>query len=330
MVIMKKFSTSLFILFLIYPSINLAQSGGKVVKIIPGYVLIDTDTGIGKINDKIKIQRMTDEGIIEVGTVQIIKFRDGKTAAKIVKERRKFKINVGDVTESYDFEYYKAIRNLFNPTFIEKENYLNKITVKDYHESLNSSENNLSNNKSEFGLGFCPGIFVPNGDLKDAYDNAFYFGALLELRSPNMKNSSILLNFYYSSLSVRSSIKYVFDLYDGDMDASIFMANLSFRQITSDWFFLDIGCGLYNPTISISFYDNKEKIKDTFFGICVGIGACSYYSSSSEFGASLDIKYHTYNAKNDWLSFFTFNFTIFSWLSSEFTPRSELDGIAPL
>ena len=73
----------------------------KVVRIRDDFVLIGTNQGLGEVNEIIRIQRLTDQGVVNVGTVQIARFSDGLTAAKIVAEESGMQIRVGDFVEGY-------------------------------------------------------------------------------------------------------------------------------------------------------------------------------------------------------------------------------------
>lgn len=90
-----------------------------IVKMLSNYVLIDTDVGIGRIHDKITIQRKVGDYIINVGVVQIVKFRDGKTAAKIVKEFHPFQI--GDFVEDKYVETASKITKAPSQNYVKTE-----------------------------------------------------------------------------------------------------------------------------------------------------------------------------------------------------------------
>lgn len=68
-----------------------------IVKIVSDYVLVDADSEIGEINEIVRVHRRTEQGFVDVGRVKLFRFRDGKTAAKIVREAERFQIQIGDV-----------------------------------------------------------------------------------------------------------------------------------------------------------------------------------------------------------------------------------------
>ena len=77
------------------------QGTKKVTRIRDDFVLIGTDRGVGEVDEIVRIQRLTDQGVVTVGAVQIARFRDGLTAARIVSEENGMQIQVGDFVEGY-------------------------------------------------------------------------------------------------------------------------------------------------------------------------------------------------------------------------------------
>jgi hypothetical protein len=71
-------------------------SAQEIIKVVPKFVLIDTDQDIGKLGDEIGVYRDTKEGRIKVGEIQILKFSNGQTGAKIVWIEPGLSISVGD------------------------------------------------------------------------------------------------------------------------------------------------------------------------------------------------------------------------------------------
>lgn len=74
---------------------------GKIVKVIPGYVLIDTDQNVGKVGDVVRVYRATGDGQRNIGSVRIARFKSGRAAAKIVKQAAGFTIKAGDFLEGF-------------------------------------------------------------------------------------------------------------------------------------------------------------------------------------------------------------------------------------
>lgn len=82
----------------------------KIVKMVQNYVLIDTDNNLGKLDDELQVYRYENNRKVEVGTVQIRKFSQGKTAAKILSAENGNSIRLGDLVEGSSDDLF----DLFN------------------------------------------------------------------------------------------------------------------------------------------------------------------------------------------------------------------------
>ena len=85
-------------------SIYANSEAQKIIRRVNAYILIDTDAGIGKIGDDVRIRRASSEGAVTVGTARLVKFQDGKAAARIIEEARSYVIGIGDFVESAKIE----------------------------------------------------------------------------------------------------------------------------------------------------------------------------------------------------------------------------------
>ena len=92
---------NIFVFFILLFNVAFVNAQ-KVIKVTTKLVLIDTDTGIGKISDIIKISRLVNNEMIDIGTVKIVMFKDGKTAAEIIDKKEGFTINVGDFVKGQE------------------------------------------------------------------------------------------------------------------------------------------------------------------------------------------------------------------------------------
>ncbi len=68
-----------------------------VIRVMNGYVLLDSDRGLGKAGDEIAVERITDGGNVETGRIRIMLLRENKASGKIVVEPEPYRIEVGDV-----------------------------------------------------------------------------------------------------------------------------------------------------------------------------------------------------------------------------------------
>jgi len=84
-----------------------------IIKIVKNYVLIDTDQGIGELNQKIKVYRNIKNNEKQIGEIIILKFAQGKAACKILNYKKGYKLQVGD--------FVKTIKNPIQPKIEQKE-----------------------------------------------------------------------------------------------------------------------------------------------------------------------------------------------------------------
>lgn len=70
--------------------------GQSVVRRVSNYVLVDTDTGIGKTGETVAIYRSERGERFVVGHAQIARFQKGMAALKVVDESAPYRIQVGD------------------------------------------------------------------------------------------------------------------------------------------------------------------------------------------------------------------------------------------
>ena len=109
---------STIILFLISIIIPIKLNAQKIIKIKHPYVLISCNKGkIGKLNDNLIVYRKKNNNDIKIGKVKIVKFRNEKMAAKILKENQK--IMIGDfVKKNYEHRHQFAVLIEIDPKVI--------------------------------------------------------------------------------------------------------------------------------------------------------------------------------------------------------------------
>lgn len=97
------------------PMQKLADACRTVVKVISGYALVDLGTERWKTDTVLRVQRGNGAGMAEVGEMKLLKYENGKAAAKIVRENEPYRILPGDVVfqkekeldiDTYFFEGY--------------------------------------------------------------------------------------------------------------------------------------------------------------------------------------------------------------------------------
>ena len=80
----------------------------KIIKVVPKYVVIDTDIGIREEIKTVNVYRLENPRMFDLGTVRLLKYHDGKAVARIIDENRGYQIKVGD----YVYLQYKSLREM--------------------------------------------------------------------------------------------------------------------------------------------------------------------------------------------------------------------------
>ena len=130
-----------------------------ITKVVDKYVLIDKDAGVGKLNEKVKVYRIVGDDVLSVGKVQLLKFQNGKAAAKIVKLNRGFQIQKGD--------------------FVSMNKSKPSLAAQPYsgHSGIGQKQTKLVNMRSKTNrLGIHIGRFLPSSHFENIYVNSFSLG----------------------------------------------------------------------------------------------------------------------------------------------------------
>ena len=77
-------------------SVQPAFGAGRIIKRVSNYVLIDTDQGVGGVGNVLMVYRDLFNETQRTGSVRIVRFKSGQTAAKIIEETVGLNIEVGD------------------------------------------------------------------------------------------------------------------------------------------------------------------------------------------------------------------------------------------
>jgi len=75
------------------PSSNLART---VIRVVPGYALVEPDGESWEENAVLRVLRRSEQGMTEIGDLQVLRRENGKVGAKILREREPFRITAGD------------------------------------------------------------------------------------------------------------------------------------------------------------------------------------------------------------------------------------------
>jgi len=244
-----------------------------IVKVIPGYVLIDTDTGIGRLNEVIKVYRLKDDGLITVGRVRILRFQDGKTGAQIVSEESGHKISVGDFVG-------------------EKRTDAKRTSKASSKRSSETSEQNVPRWRGDARVGVHLGRFVPASSLEDTFENSYSLG--LSLRLLTAGRHTFTLDGTCPVLRTAS-------VWSGDVESSLYMVHLVDHIRSGYRIHWDIGGGIYYSRWSAMVNGQTIKSTDSYTGFFVGLSVDFGGSSWGVFSPM--VRYHAYKVEEDWYEF---------------------------
>ena len=252
--------------------ISKAQS---IIRVIPNYVLIDTDTGIGKLKEKIKVYRSTDDEIITIGEVQILAFRDGMTAARIVGLQPGLDIAVGDFVELKSTE----------PSDISQAD-------KEDRDRDQSADQLYDERRKMNRAGVHIGRFIPSSHLENTFENSFSLGISFKLM--DVRPHSIFIDATYpilnENLANTSNIK-----------SSLYLLHLLDSIQVGQRIHFDVGGGIYYSSVSGGMNGQLMKESEPYFGFFLGL--------SMDFIGALGwtfcplVRYHTYKVETDWNEF---------------------------
>lgn len=95
---MRKRFISVIFIFCILVASTAGFTEGRIIRFAGQYCLIDTNVGIGEVGGKVKAYRLTaEEGLVEVGTLRLVKFANGRAAARILKTKPGMNLQVDDI-----------------------------------------------------------------------------------------------------------------------------------------------------------------------------------------------------------------------------------------
>lgn len=76
----------------------------NIIRVVSKYVLIDSDSGMGRIDDVLDVRRWVEDAFVVIGKIRLLRFSGGKAAAKIIREIPPYRIMIGDVIMIADHE----------------------------------------------------------------------------------------------------------------------------------------------------------------------------------------------------------------------------------
>ncbi len=236
-----------------------------ITKIIPQYVLINSDTGVGEKNEQVDVYRLVGERIVHVGKVQILTFEQGKAAAKIIYVNPGMQIVVGD--------------------FVRPGSSVTR--------AGNQTNRPLSSNRNVHDqLGIHLARFVPASNLESGFQNSYNIGASFKLIG--LYNHSFYVDVSYPLMEFQPELS-------NTIQSSLLILQLSDRIRVWDRIYYNIGFGFYRSTLSGNVTGIAFNETQSYSGFFVGLSMDLLNSSFMTIAPS--IRMHTYNIEGDWAEF---------------------------
>ena len=284
---MKKLNTILLFCFF---AIGLALLNAQdIVKVVPEYVLIDKDTGLGKLDEPLLVYRIMDGEIVKIGRVRIIKFQKGRTAAKIVLEETGYKIEVGDVVSIKRLDRMDISR-------VAKKMPAYRPQIKKPPETKESKKIK----KKTMHAGLHIGRFIPAADMESRFKNSFTFGLSVKLIKTGRNTFSLDGDFHNLKTGTSTS---------DESKSSLMTVHITDHIRVGNQIHYDFGVGLYLWRESVTLTDQTFDENKSYWGVLLGFSAD--LSCLSELILSPCFRVHMYKTDKGWNGFATVGINIY-------------------
>ncbi len=236
-----------------------------ITKIIPQYVLINRDTGVGERNEEVDVFRLVGDRVVHVGKVKILRFEQGKTAARIIYVNPGMQIVVGDFVRP-------------SPSVTKTGNQ--------------SNGSFSSNRRIHDQMGFHLARFVPASNLESGFQNSYNIGASCKLIG--LKNHSFYVDISYPIVKFQMGLS-------NDIKSSLLIVQLSDRIRIRDRIYYNVGYGFYRSTLSGNVDGDAFNETRSYSGFFIGLSLDLI--SSPIMTIAPTIRVHTYNIEDGWAEF---------------------------
>jgi hypothetical protein len=267
-----------FLIFLLLFSFT-SVSAQIITRIVKAYVLIDTDTGVGELNEKVNVYRLIDNDVVSVGQVEILKFQAGKAGAKISKLYRGFQIKIGDFVSTK-----KPDPVMLGGAYSGKSMTTQK-------QPMTQTQTGPATRRTQTDrLGIHVGRFLPGSHIENIYVNSFSLGAYFKL--VDVWNHSFFVDINYPIFKQSTNV-------DNEQTTSLILAHLVDHIRVGGRIHFDLGGGAY--------YKSTKEIATgitgtgTYLGFFVGFSMDFFSQAGLTFSPML--RYHTYHEGIRWNEF---------------------------
>lgn len=216
-----------------------ASFAQEIIKVIPKFVLIDTDQNIGKIGDVLTVYRETVSGPIQIGKVRVLKFSEGNTGAKIIRIEPGLSISVGD--------------------FVQNEKVFES-TVHYFASKKEKSETTSSQSIDRIGIHLSR--FIPGYTLNQILESSYSVGASLIL--VDMHPHHFFIDLTYPLLELKPAMS-------DFASPSLWSLHLGDRIHVGKRICYDVGIGLYQSCLPSADLTSKTMSSASDTGFFLGM-----------------------------------------------------------
>ena len=244
-----------------------------IIRVVKGYLLIDTDQGLGNSEDTIWISRIQGNRIVPIGRAKIIKFQAGKTAARMVSTISKRTPRINDIA---------SIQQLTNTD----------VTVYTPEKPIQAKRDPRLQIPRTDRFGVHLGRLMPASHLEYRFENSLSLGGFVKLVRAGAHN--VYLDLFYPVFKMRTPGA-------ADADFSLLIVQLMDHVRMTGPIHYDFGAGLYQSHLNSSLSGQTVSVNKSYFGFFVGFSLD--FPAASNVTISPSIRVHTYKADAEWSEF---------------------------
>ena len=295
------------ILFFAYFSLGIPFLYSQLImKVIPDYVLIDTDLGIGERNQRIRVYRAVEDSIVTIGLVRIVEFRDGKTAARILVQEGDYSISVGDFVK-----YNVATANV-DASFFNRQWYHEQVYGSNYNEvkalQPSASEDSSADVREEetsvdgdtvythrephHPLGLYVGFFYPGVILENSVEYGIGLGVSGKIG--RIHTHHFFLEATYAAQVLKPVLR-------ERMKSSLVLLNLIDHIQVAERIHFDFGGGVYYTKTIVT--ESGNSMEDSGFHAGFSVGISMDIAGIQGLNYCPSVRYHMYRDEGEWIEF---------------------------
>jgi len=240
-------------------------------------VIIENGEHIGNIGDEMWVIRQSDFDHILIGKIVIEERYEDMIIANVVDVEPGFQISVGDMIVGQSGKAVCSMKEKSNSYIRTIQNN----SQPDIHIGSDIEFRRLR-------LGVSLGTLLPYQTLQQQTNYSYQAGAVFQYGFT--PRSSLMFDLMYSFMDEQTKPKNapVLD------NQSVLNVNALIRQGVYHSIFMDLGAGVYVPSVSITASTDQRKINSIkyHYGVCAGLAI--NFIQSNTLSMFLNPRYHTY------------------------------------